>query len=333
VAAMTRARRNQIDLASTSYYHVISRCIRRAYLCGDDKPTGKNFDHRRIWLKDRIKKLSAIFSIEICAYAILSNHYHIVLHVDKGAADTWTHDEVIERWYQLYNGNVLVDRYRNGEVLDEACLFRVKQFVETWRKRLYDISWFMKNLNEFIARTANFEDNCTGKFWEGRFKSQALLDETALLSCMIYVDLNPIRAKMADSLSESDFTSIAERIKQLNAFQKEQQKVKKSAEVSIPKQPTQLLPFGSNDDPKTLPFTLFDYLELADWSGRLINPKKRGSISEKEPKILAVMNIEQDSWFNTVQNFRRQYGSFAGSKSSLLKCAEEHHDKWYKGVG
>jgi len=330
---MTRARRSQIDLTSTSYYHLISRCIRRSFLCGDDEYSGQNFDHRKTWLKERIKELSSIFSINICAYAIMSNHYHLVIKVDKDAANSWSDDEVIARWYQLYNGNLLVDRYRKGEKLDRGSLFRINEIVEKWRVRLYDISWFMKNLNEFIAREANKEDNCTGKFWEGRFKSQALLDETALLSCMIYVDLNPIRAKMADSLVDSDFTSIEERIKQFNAYKKGEQKFSKNTDISIPKQPLKLLPFGSSQDIGTIPFTLYDYLELADWSGRLINPKKRGSISTTEPKILAIMNIEQDRWLNTIQFFRRQYGSFAGSRASLLKCAHEHKYKWYKGVG
>ncbi|MBB1398344.1 transposase [Pseudoalteromonas sp. SG44-8] len=162
---MTRARKKLIDLASTSYYHLISRCVRRAFLCGDDKYTGKNFDHRRVWLVERIKLLSSVFAIEIAAYAIMSNYYHRVVNVNRRQALDWSDDEVIERWYQLYNGHVLVDRYLNGEQLDKASVLFFDEIIAKWRARLYDISWYMKNLNEYIAREANKEDNCTGKFY------------------------------------------------------------------------------------------------------------------------------------------------------------------------
>jgi hypothetical protein len=81
-----------------------------------------------------------------------------------------------------------------------------------WAIKKLTYSFIIKNWNEPIARMANREDHCTGRFWEVRFKSQALLDARALLACMAYVDLNPIRAAMAKTPEQSDFTSIQKRI-------------------------------------------------------------------------------------------------------------------------
>ena len=141
----------------------------------------------------------------------MSNHTHIVLHVDREQALSWSNEMVLKRYHQLHGGSLLSHRYANAEqrvLLSEAELFTVEATIAVYRARLYDISWFMRSLNEYIAREANKEDNCTGRFWEGRFKSQALLDEAALLSCMAYVDLNPVRAKMAKTPETSAHTSI-----------------------------------------------------------------------------------------------------------------------------
>jgi len=134
---------------------------------------------------------------------------------------------------------------------------------------------------------------------------------------------------MADSLKESDFTSIQERIKQYQAFQKHQ--LIRKSDISLLQQPKQLLKLGCSVDKNTLPFTLFDYFELADLSSRLIIPKKRGSVKMTKPAILTELNIEIETWINTIQHFRRQYANFAGTKSSLIKCAHSHHHSWYKG--
>ena len=334
---MTRARKKLIDLASTPYYHLISRCVRRAFLCGDDKYTGKNFDHRREWLVERIKFLSSVFAIEIAAYAIMSNHYHLVVNVNRRQALDWSDDEVINRWYQLYNGHVLVDRYLNGEELDKVSFLFFNEIIAKWRERLYDISWYMKNLNEYIAREANKEDNCKGKYWEGRYKSQALLDETAVLSCMAYVDLNPIRANIADTLEDSDFTSIQERIAHFKAFTmdkvKVDQPIKQKDNIQYESQPSQLKPFGGNHIKNTIPFALLDYIELVDWSGRHIDPKKKGHIKNAVPKVLLTLNIEEAQWLESIMRFRQQYSNFAGSKQRLKQQAANNDVKWYKGAG
>ncbi|NRA84867.1 MAG: transposase [Gammaproteobacteria bacterium] len=327
---MTRARHSLIDLAATPYYHVISRCVRRAFLCGEDRYTGKNFDHRRQWLIDRVKLLSGVFSIDIAAYAIMSNHYHLVLRVDKDRALSWTMDEVIGRWYHLYHGHPIVDSYLKRDVLSKGALLKLASITKEWRERLFDISWLMRNLNEYIARAANKEDNCKGRYWEGRYKSQALLDETAILSCMMYVDLNPVRAGVSNNLIESDFTSIQERIKQVKRHHQSNQK---NPESSILQQPPALLPFASSKARNAIHFSIKEYLELADWSGRAIHPNKPGFINHETPSLLTTLDIDVEFWLESVRNFTRQYGAFAGREQTLRASASSHNCRWHKGVG
>jgi hypothetical protein len=157
-------------------------------------------------------------------------------------------------------------------------------------------SWFMRCLNEHIARLANAEDGCSGRFWEGRFKCQALLDEAALAACLAYVDLNPVRAEMEDTPEASDHTSIQRRIQALSV-----------ANEVKPLQPPELMPFVGyprKDMPKGLAFRLEDYLTLVDWSGRLIQKNKRGAISEALPPMLQRLGIDPDSWHSLTEGLK-----------------------------
>ena len=240
---MTIPRKRQICLDETPYYHCVTRCVRRAFLCGQDQFTGRSYEHRRDWVVEKLKQLTDVFSISICAYAVMHNHTHTVVKVDREQALAWSRDEVITRWTTLYNPSSIVDRYLNGFKLTKAELQVVEEDIEKWRHRLYDISWFMRNLNETIARRANEEDGCSGRFWEGRYKSQALLDDPALLTCMIYVDLNLIRAGIAKTPEESDFTSIQARIKH---YQKTLEQTGSKAEAQVTA-PNRLLPFTGGE--------------------------------------------------------------------------------------
>jgi REP element-mobilizing transposase RayT len=212
---MPYPRSSLVCLDATPWYHVISRCVRRAFLCGEDTVTGRNYEHRRGWIVERLEQLAGVFAIDVAAYAVMSNHAHLVVRVDAERAQGWSQEEVLRRWTRLYVGPELVQRYvRDGESgLCAAQLDAVHGWAETYRSRLADLSWFMRVLNQSIARMANAEDQVTGRFWEGRFKSHALLDEAAVLTAMAYVDLNPIRARLATVPEDSAFTSIAERLK------------------------------------------------------------------------------------------------------------------------
>lgn len=303
---MPKPRYSQVSLEATTFYHCVSRCVRRAFLCGTDSITGNTYEHRRQWIEDKLIELSSIFALDLCAYAVMSNHYHVVLHVDKDKASNWTMNEVINQWHQLFSGNMLSQRYIQGASLGKAENKRLEDFVSLWRKRLMDISWFMRVLNEGIARQANKEDSCTGRFWEGRFKSQALLDEAALISCMAYVDLNPVRAAMAKTPETSDHTSVKHRI--TNASQKN------TAQPLF-----QFAGYPRKDMPEGLPFKFDDYLELLDWTGRILREDKRGFIDNRTAPILQRINIEPESWVFLCKHFE---SPFKGMVGSLLKLKQ-----------
>lgn len=268
---MPKPRYRQVSIEDTPYYHCISRCVRRAFLCGSDPVTGFNFEHRRQWIIDRIKLLCSVFAVDLCAYAIMHNHYHIVIRINADQVKQWSDEEVAKHWMRIFSGDLLIRQYLMNADLSKAELNYVADRLLTWRNRLCDLSWFMRCLNEPIARMANSEDHCSGRFWEGRFKSQALLGERALLACMAYVDLNPIRAAIAKTPEQSDYTSIQERI-------------------NHPKN-TCLAAFGDQGD-GGIPFNLKDYLELVDWGGREVQRNKRGYIPATAPPILVRLRMD-----------------------------------------
>ena len=222
---MPQPRKRQVSLQDTPYYHCISRCVRRAFLCGKDAHTGFDFKHRRQWIIDRIKLLCSVFSVDLCA---------------------------------------------------------------------------------------NAEDHCTGRFWEGRFKSQALLDERALLACMAYVDLNPIRASTAKTPEKSDYTSIQERILH--------------PEGSI------LRPFAEQSaDNSGIPIALKDYLELVDWGGREIKDNKRGYIPAHAPPILIRLKMGGAPVLNYLSRADQPEFGALGPVSKLRSFAQSVGRSFIKG--
>ena len=234
--------------------------------------------------------------------------------------------KLIERWHRLFRGNLLSQRYANGEALGKAEQNALSDRVEEWRNRLIDISWFMRCANEPIAREANHEDAVTGRFWEGRFKSQALLDEKALAAVMVYVELNPIRAKLAETPEQSDYTSIKKRIKQaLKARQPDQAE----------QQPDTLFPFvGYTRDnmPDGLPFRLSDYLELVDWTGRILREDKRGAIPEHIPPILQRLDIDARHWLYLTKHFESPFKNLVGTACHVRKACDELGKRWTHGI-
>ncbi len=329
---MTRARSQQICCQDTPYYHCISRVVRRAFLCGFDQTTQQDFEHRRQWMLDRLSEIETVFCIDVCAYAIMSNHYHLVLYINKEEVDALTDLEVIERWRKIYKGPDVIQRFIAGEKLSKEHHELIAEIVSKWRNRLEDISWFMRSLNEPISRQANFEDHCTGHFWEGRFKSQALLDEQALLTCMAYVELNPIRAKMAETPESSEFTSIKQRIEEDQAVrERKPRKVRTQSRNNLC-----LKEFVAEGCPLTheIPYLYREYLALVDWSGRVIRADKRGAIDDRLPSILVRLGIDGEQWHKAMQpKGAHQFSRAMGKRDAMREHAKRLAIKWIKGIG
>lgn len=286
---MTIARSKLIDPSYTPYYHCVSRCVRRAFLCGKDALTGYDFDHRRAWLEQRLQHLAGIFAIDLCAYAVMSNHYHVVLHIDTARLRGWDDAEIVARYGRLH---------RLPEGFEDADAATVAKLLRRWRKRLGSISWLMKCVNEPLARLANKEDGCKGRFWEGRFESQALLDQGAVLRCMAYVDLNPIRSQIAKTPEDSDHTSIQARIEQRD-----------SALAPMAGQAK----FGF-----ALAIGLRDYVELVDYTGRELRRGKRGRISSALPPIMERLDLAaRREWLQDMAHLTRRYCRAIGSMVAL----------------
>jgi REP element-mobilizing transposase RayT len=321
---MTYARKTLISLQDTPYYHVVARCVRRAWLWGIDEYAGRDYSHRKSWVLERLTRQSALFAIDICAYAIMSNHYHLVVYVDRARAKGWSMDEVVARWTTLFSAPPLITRWQNGQA-QATEREAAERIIETWRARLSDISWYMKCLNEHLARRANTEDDCTGRFWEGRFRSQALLDEAGLLTAMAYVDLNPIRAGISATPEASEFTSIYQRIQEL-----------KSAETSErldPDRQPALRRFKSTLQPtQNLPCTLDEYLQLVDWTGRAVRADKRGFIDSHQPPILQRLNIDPIAWELAMQPKGNVFGRALGRLNHLKLHADTLGQSWIRGV-
>jgi len=301
---MTYPRAHLVD-PNGGYYHVNSRCVRRAWLCGADD-NGRNYDHRRQWLEDRILQLAEIFAVDLCGYAVLSNHYHIVLNMDPARINNWTDEDIVDKWMEVsphkpsHPNAAALAQIRRSTMLED------KARILVLRERFGSLSWFMGFINEPLARLSNKEDRCKGRFWESRFDSQRLLDENAVLGAMVYVDLNPVRAGMTKDVTKANHTSLMRRSRESSP-----------EEIMKP----------VNQSGGSLPFdlSLADYIRLAEWT-----ILAQQSIRPVNPSDIAVFSITNEYWLGLYLPQPKRWQRAIGSVQSLKDYAKEIGQCWIK---
>jgi hypothetical protein len=351
-------------------YHCFSRCVRRAFLCGFDPLTGRDFSHRKSWIVERLQYLAAIFAIEVCAYAIMENHYHAILRTRPDLVASWSDRQVAIRWLTLFPKHQPRPPAPLSPTEQQiaALLDRPERIAEL-RKRLSSLSWFMGRLNEFIARKANKEDDVKGRFWDGRFKCQTLLDEAAIAAGMVYVDLNLIRAGLAPTPEQSNFTSIQLRIRSWQIENRTRLSIP-TPSASLPSSPslqTRPLPLDRPDDisppispgaansqiplnasplpsawlcpissdPRRrgiLEMSEAEYFDLVDCSGRMSRTDKPGAIDPRLAPILLRIRANPQAWTDTISRFGSNFRLAAGLPSHLQAFADQIGSRWLKGI-
>ena len=295
---MATPRSQLVDNEFALHYHLISRCVRQSWLCGFDKRTKKQYDHRKSWLEERLFHLARYFAVEVNAFAILSNHFHLVVYYDPLACHRWDDAEVAHRWVEAFPPRLSADHSQDNAALKEirrAQLLDDPVRLQQVRLSLGSLSIFMKHLKQPIAWRANREDDCTGHFFEGRFYSGALLSEQAVLATMAYVDLNPVRAKICDSIEHYEHTSIYKRLRQL------ENSPEQLHEMLAP------LVSGIGDRSPSVTMVLVDYISHL----QMLSSPPDGNMTD-----------EQKSWFTRVASIRkrqRAYGLMGELKSWIAR--------------
>ena len=345
------ARNEIVRRGEVGVYHCWARCVRRAFLCGVDPLTGNDYQHRREWLHRLQEQLAGLFGVEICFHVEMSNHVHLVLRTRPDVVETWSDEEVVRRWLKIAK---LKRGSEDPEWAPPEPRVRTQladpERVHQLRGRLASISWFMAAVCENIARRANREDHCRGRFWETRFASRELVDEGAILVCGMYVDLNQIRAGEANTPEESRHTSAYDRIagrrpQEANSLSGRQGRdvaddrhrwlcaltLQEGADADVQQGPSATTPWRASDK-GLLPITLADYLELLDWTGRQLRGDKRGSIPSHLAPILERLHVNGDNWLETIEQFESRFGRVVGRVGQIIEAAIRLGRRWLYGA-
>lgn len=336
---MSRTSRSDVfDPSEVAIAHVMQRCVRRCFLMGDDPDSGRNYDHRKEWLEACLGRFAAYFGIDLLCFSILSNHFHLVLRSRPDVVATWDNDEVARRWLMICP--VRKDQQGNPREPSEAERNTIRNDPErlaTIRRRLSNISWWMRLLSQPLAAMANREEGQLGRFWQGRFRAVRICDEASLLACAAYVDLNPIRAALAETLERSDYTSIQRRIESLphKGAPAEPAKDRFLAPIAIDEQRDAIGPVASRSpyrasDKGFLSMSQIEYIRLLDWTARVVAPGKSGATPARAPDVLERLGLKVPQWIGLVRDFGRLFSLAAGLPGTLAQQRTRRtHRRWH----
>jgi REP element-mobilizing transposase RayT len=324
---MTIARAHLVDPTVARWYHCITRCVRRAFLLGEGA------SDRKCWIDNRLRELAQMFSVAVGGFSVLDNHLHLLVRLDPEVAQGWSDEEVVRRWGRLFPPR---DKSRQPVPVSKDWVeWRLKDgsWVAKARERLQSLSWFMKCLKEPLSRLANREEQTRGAFFEGRFKSVAILDDESLLATCAYIDLNPVAAGIAAVPEASEHTSIKERVDHVKAQGRtDDLKAARGGGVAgsnaaagleeshwlCPIEDRRRL--GSSREGMIEGFSLGSHVLLVDYTGRLFREGK-ATISRGVAEVFVRLGTSAETWQARLEKLRtgRLLGRFFAASRQRLR--------------
>lgn len=346
---MPYARSQTVSPYDIQIMHIWSRVVRRAFLCGYDKVLNKDYEHRREWIRERLKKLAGIYSIEVITFSIMHNHYHLLVRTRPDLVEEMTDEEVVRALLKLRFDYWFLESGDDRKKVKAEINRRIndKQGMKRDRARLSDVSKMMQSLNQSIARRANQEDEVKGRFFEARFGHEVLVDTPDILACAMYIDLNPVRAETASTPEESEYTGIYERVNDLRMFVGQNDgdlriglshsgmdvhrwerlgegssswlaplsiakpaDSKESEERAEKEKPDLEKELQRLNRQGVLPMSLLEYLELLDFTGRQKRADKRGAIDPSISPVLERLGFDFEGLSDAIESLAESHTAY-----------------------
>ena len=323
-------------------YHCMNRIVRRSFLCGWDPITKKDYSHRKKWFLTKLKRLSQLFAIDVMGYTVLSNHFHLVLRNRPDQVENMTDEEVALRWLLICPPASSRSRRKRSPTPSEAEISQVlatPDLVTELRTRLSNPSWLLRQLCQHMGIRCNAEDEMSGHFWESRFKMCRLLDEAAVLACLAYVDLNPLRAGLAEGLEDYPYVSIRDRLRTLAGEKPDPSSWLAPLELSTAsrgvlfggsktqtKREILSLQLGTPEHERygCLEISTRKYEALLKWLAQQSKCGAGNKPSAGQPfasEVLEQLGIEPEGFASVAIQFQECFSTHAGCPETLAKCS------------
>lgn len=324
-------RKELVASGQVSVFHTVNHCLPTAQLAGSERKTGRSLEHRREFLMERIRLQSTLLSVEVLAFAVEPQRLQLVLRTRPDLVKQLSDTEIARRYLSAIPPKHGFDQELETPSAGEIrAVINNRTLFARARNRLSDLSWFISQLAESIARNANRESGLTGKFWEGRFNCRPILDPTGLALAATHCDLAPVVAGAAQSPASLKGTSLALRLQAARSGTP-------SWLASIAADPGRK-PAGQR--PPRVPagrvagIVLNDaeFREVLEWTCRELSSKTPGRFPDDLAEHFIGLEVSPDSWIRLSREYDDIFKRAVGTPKSLEKLIRKTGGQHLQGA-